>query len=172
MVLAGKPSPQNVLQGPIPFSFKKALLSLIFQFFTFILYFSSIFPSEQLLLHFHSEFLNFFFPRVIPSSTTEQHVSLLGGYVEICATDIISPARVYRILAKVDSGEPSLCRVATRCYLDRMKKGNWKDSSGTKGNFWLGLLLKARAQDDSAKKTFVKEESWLWDAVKKVWNRR
>lgn len=55
--------------------------------------------------------------------------------------------------------------------MDRMKNGNWKDSSGRKGNFWLGLLLKARAQDDSAKKTFVKEESWLWDAVKKLWDK-
>lgn len=59
---------------------------------------------------------------MIPSSTTEQHSSFLGGYVEICAIDIISPAWAYIIFAKVVSGDPSMCRVATRCYLARMKE--------------------------------------------------
>lgn len=33
----------------------------------------------------------------------------------------------------------------------RTKRGNWKDNSGRKENFWLRLILKARAQDYSAK---------------------
>lgn len=53
----------------------------------------------------------------------------------------------------------------------RTKRGNWKDKSGRKENFWLRLLFKARAQDYGAKKTFVKGKTWRWDAVKKLWDK-
>lgn len=107
---AGKLSPTNVVQGPIPLSFVRFCEVSLFNSFLHIFspslpYLPPIFPSEQLFLHFHFELLHFF-SLVTPSSTTEQNVFLLERCAEICATDI-SPAWASIILAKVVSGSPA-----------------------------------------------------------------
>lgn len=62
-----------------------------------------------------------------------------------------------------------------KVLLYKMKRTNCIDYSGKNEKFWLGLIVKARAQDYSAStppsppphKT-VKEETQLWDEVKKL----
>lgn len=73
--------------------------------------------------------------------------------------------------SKVVPREPTLCTMTIRCYLYKWKGMNGKDYSGKKEEFWLGLTVKARAQDYSVPSPHtqtVKEETQLWDAVKKL----